>query len=206
MRSAWRAALASLSRLAASAKRLMADGDESRELVFSFVKTWREMKVHFRGSMGSPDWTSPGWPGTRCSWPCCWKQLPSFQSQQQHYQRQGQVWLVPSWPSKSSCPQSWPDSLLNGDKKVIRNFPYRWHPFCFTCSRCGLKTTKSKCCWVHLLRHLVVVVLHINLHLLHVHLWSGAAVVTSSLQECQTSNENIAIPLTFEAMYAMCIC
>ena len=51
-RSAWRAALASLSRVAASAKRLMADGDERRELLFSSVNIWREIKVHFRGSKG----------------------------------------------------------------------------------------------------------------------------------------------------------
>ena len=48
-RSAWRAALASLSRLA---KREMADGDESSELLFSSVNIWREIKVHFRGSKG----------------------------------------------------------------------------------------------------------------------------------------------------------
>ena len=51
-RSPWRAALASVSRFAASSKRLMAPSDERRELVFSSVKNWRERKVHFRGSKG----------------------------------------------------------------------------------------------------------------------------------------------------------
>ena len=48
----WRPALASVSRFAASSKRLMAPSDERRELVFSSVKNWRERKVHFRGSKG----------------------------------------------------------------------------------------------------------------------------------------------------------